>query len=347
MDRVDPRSTTWALILAAGEGRRLRRLTTAPSGVTVPKQFCSLRGGPSLLQQALHRARQIAKPARVCTIVAAQHRRWWEHTLALERAATVIVQPANRGTAHGILLPLLHILERDPRATLVVLPSDHHVRDEATLAASMREAVRQLADHPSEVLLLGMVPDEPDPELGYILPGRSATGRSMRRVERFVEKPAASLASELIAQGALWNALILAARAEALLDLYRPKYAELIGEMRTAVRRELERDSSAAPALTSLYERLPLLDFSRHILEGQESRLRAWPVALCGWSDLGTPQRVARALRQLPRDSRCPPSAPVPSCGRGAQLDLATQCERLQADVAVASSQSRESPSPS
>lgn len=103
-------NNTWALVLAAGEGSRLRSLTTTATGQAVPKQFCSLQGGPSLMQEALQRAASIAPIQRTCSIVAAQHRRWWEAPLYHLPEENVIVQPENRGTAHGILLPLLHIV---------------------------------------------------------------------------------------------------------------------------------------------------------------------------------------------------------------------------------------------
>ena len=52
---------TWALVLAAGEDSRLRSLTTVPSGTSIPKQFCSLHDGPSLLHEALQRARAVVR----------------------------------------------------------------------------------------------------------------------------------------------------------------------------------------------------------------------------------------------------------------------------------------------
>src|SRR5689334_15770955 len=99
---------TWGLVLAAGEGSRLRSLTTTTDGQAVPKQFCSLRGGPSLLHEALQRAEKIAPRERICTIVAQQHQHWWNEPLAMLDPLNVIAQPENRGTANGILLPLLH-----------------------------------------------------------------------------------------------------------------------------------------------------------------------------------------------------------------------------------------------
>jgi hypothetical protein len=131
---------TWALVLAAGDGSRLRSLTTTTDGVAVPKQFCSLYGGPSLLQDALDRAKHVAPMSRVCCIVASQHRHWWSAALSGLPSANIIIQPENRGTAHGILLPLMVIFARDPDAQVVILPADHYLRDEATFAKSLQAA---------------------------------------------------------------------------------------------------------------------------------------------------------------------------------------------------------------
>ena len=119
------RQRTWAVVLAAGDGTRLAHLTRDARGNAVPKQFCSLNGGASLLQEAMHRARRLVPRERLCVIVAEQHRRWWRPTLWSLPASNVVVQPRNCGTANGILLAMLSILERDPLARIVFLPADH------------------------------------------------------------------------------------------------------------------------------------------------------------------------------------------------------------------------------
>jgi hypothetical protein len=190
----------WALVLAAGEGSRLQALTTIASGVAVPKQFCSFGGGTSLLHDAISRAAVVAAPERITTVVAEHHQRWWRELRLALSAENVVKQPRSRGTAIGILLPLLHILHRDPDATVLVLPSDHYVRNEDILASSLRKAMVEAARRPGHILLLGITPDESDPELGYIV-SEGNPDSSIRTVTRFVEKPNVATARALIARG--------------------------------------------------------------------------------------------------------------------------------------------------
>jgi mannose-1-phosphate guanylyltransferase len=315
-------NSVWPLVLAAGEGSRLQALTTTDSGMSVPKQFCSLFDGPTLLHEALRRADSLADESRMCVIVAEQHRQWWPEALAALPDRNVIVQPCNRGTAIGILLPLLQILERDRHAQLVLLPSDHAVCQEAVLTDALRAALARLSSRPGEPVLMGIVPEEVDPELGYIVPGER-DGQGARTVVRFVEKPPLAQARELIGAGALWNTFIVAAAGQALLNLLRARIGDIVSAMEAAIARD--RAHPHAGALAALYERLPSVDFSRDIVAGQEATLRVLAVPPCGWSDLGTPQRVAEALRRRPQSA--PRSAPS---GSGAWLSLAVQHHRLQ-----------------
>jgi mannose-1-phosphate guanylyltransferase len=290
----------------------------------VPKQFCSLRGGHTLLHEALERAAAVVPPPRICTVVAAQHRRWWQAPLRHLPAENVIVQPENRGTAHGILLPLLHIAVRDPEAVVVLLPADHHLRDEAPLADSLRRATTHAAAERHAVFMLGVVPEAPDTELGYIVPAGSPNGVPAE-VLQFIEKPAREPARALVERGALWNVFIIAATARALLALYETRQARTVAAMRAVVGCDGAEERRAAAA--DLYRVLPTVDFSRDLITGQETALRVVAVPQCGWTDLGTPRRVAETLRRLPRDLR--PGNPMPA--EAQYLNLAVQNRRLQA----------------
>jgi mannose-1-phosphate guanylyltransferase len=287
---------TWAIVLAAGEGTRLRSLTTDRSGRSKPKQYCSLFGGSTLLEEALRRGHAVAGQTRLCAIVAEQHAEWSGDALRTLTGANIITQPRNRGTANGVLLSLLTILRRDPLARMLFLPADHFVEDEARLAAAIRIALGEIDAAPGEMALIGIEPDEADPELGYIVPG--ATVSRGRRVARFVEKPSRSLAGDLLAQGAVWNSFIFAATGTTLLGMFRDRMAATVGAMQTALAQAGAPDADAA-ALDELYTRLPDADFSREILADVVPQLRVVAARACGWSDLGTPRRIGEVVCRI------------------------------------------------
>jgi mannose-1-phosphate guanylyltransferase len=291
------RQGSWAIVLAAGEGTRLATLTSNEHGYTVPKQFCSLNGGPSLLQEALQRAQRIVPWQQICAIVARQHERHWRHSLRLLPAQNVIVQPRNCGTANGVLLGLLHVLERDPRAHIVFLPADHYVHNEALLADFVRTAARSVTGSRAGATLIGIEPDDVDPDLGYIVPGQSADDGTCC-VAQFVEKPNDAAARALIARGAVWNSFIFWSNATALLALMRSRLPDIVEGMTSAFVRHRQGDGRIR-ALDEFYERLSVIDFSRTVVQGAESALRVSTAPACGWTDLGTPRSVIQALRRF------------------------------------------------
>jgi len=320
--------SVWALILAGGEGKRLRVLTTEPCGTAVPKQFCSLGGERSLIEEAINRGAALVDTERVCAIVAAEHRRWWSESAALSRlpSANLIVQPRNRGTAVGILYAMLHIAAKDSDATVVLLPSDHHVADETVLRESLVAALQAVRRRRSGPVLLGLEPGNADTELGYIVPGaRDPSGGY--RVRQFIEKPSVTDARWLIENGALWNTFIIVAAVQGLIDLFQPHWGSLVTEMQALVAGDQPPGSADISELNlaKKYERLPEVDFSRHVLAGQESALRVMRAPPCGWSDLGTPRRVRETLRSL---STREYAAAVSR--RSAYPNLAAQHERMQ-----------------
>jgi mannose-1-phosphate guanylyltransferase len=309
---------TWAVVLAAGDGTRLSTLTTDPAGNAVPKQFCSLDGGRSLLQEAVLRAGRVVPAERVYVMVSDQHHRYWARMRWAMRGANTIVQPANRGTAHGILLAVLSILARDPFARILFLPADHHVRDESALAGAVRTAVARVGNEARGLAMVGIEPEEPDPDLGYIVPGQ-VLANDTYAVLRFVEKPDSARARELLCAGALWNSFIFAADGPSLLGLFRHRMADSVELMATALARE-----DFVRALRELYVTLPSVDFSRAVIQGSEQSLSVVAAPLCGWSDLGTPKRVGETLRRLPHLQR--PSSFAQSPGF---INLAAQHARL------------------
>lgn len=282
----------WAIVLAGGSGTRLASMTRGADGRYVPKQYCSLRGGRSLLGDAVARAMRVISPERVLVVVAEEHRQFWEPELASHPQDNVIVQPSNRGTAPGVLLPLLAILERDVMAHVALFPSDHYVAQERLLVATVRRAMANSHREPGPIELLGIEPDCDEADYGWILPGGSR-GDTLA-VDLFVEKPSAERAAELRNRGALWNSFLLVSRAISLIGVYQLELPDLLN-------RFLMCQPHLEPrAARELYATLPTSDFSRDLLARAMPYLRTRVVPPCGWTDLGTPERVADCLRQLP-----------------------------------------------
>jgi mannose-1-phosphate guanylyltransferase len=282
---------TWAVILAAGEGRRIKSLTRTPSGEIIPKQFCSLGRRECFLELAMKRAGAVVTHERLCAIVASQHRRWWKRALADASAANVFVQPSNRGTAIGAALSLLQIEKRDPEATVILLPADHHVGDESALAGALIKMTGLATEHRDQVYMLGMETASPDTELGYIVP-QAGCAEGAAAVGEFVEKPSLDRARELLSQGALWNMFIVAGTVSAFLNLFDRSYNFV------PLMRETLRDGEPIGALNRLYKELPTVDFSHDVLSHHVDRLRVVAAPPCGWTDLGTPSSVAATVRE-------------------------------------------------
>ena len=281
----------WVIVLAGGDGRRLDGAIVLGRRLDRPKQFCCISGSRSLLQETLHRAECITDRSHIVVLVRDEHRHWWLNELAHLPSQNVLAQSGNHGTAMAILHALVHVLRRDGDPTLVILPSDHSADEETVLIEAISHASQVAAEDRGSLILLGVTPAYPETDYGWILPNRDDTGR-VRTVSRFVEKPAAYLAAELLAAGALWNSFIGAGSGWAFAELFS-------ASRRVSVRRYLE-SSVLQPRSDSEWRShlraLPGVDFGRDILQTAMVPLRVLSVPPCGWTDLGTPRRVAQWL---------------------------------------------------
>jgi mannose-1-phosphate guanylyltransferase len=287
----------WGLILAGGEGSRLRPMTLRIEGDDRPKQFCRVLGGATLLEETRRRAALLLPPDQTLIVVTRPHERFYASLLATAPAGCVVVQPESRGTAAAILYGLLRIAAKAPTAALALLPSDHYVSDDAAFMAHVDVAFEAVGARPDLVVLLGFEPDRPEPEYGWIEPGDPVEGgrwSGLFRVRRFWEKPHRSLAEKLLAGGGLWNSFVIVARVTALLALIRASvpalYKAFMGGL-PAINRARE-----AEAFRAVYRRIPSMNFSEAVLARRPSNLAVLKVSGVVWNDLGDPARVRATL---------------------------------------------------
>jgi mannose-1-phosphate guanylyltransferase/mannose-6-phosphate isomerase len=204
------------VILCGGTGTRLWPL----SRKLLPKQFLPLVTEKSLLQDTALRLAGIAESAPAILVCNHEHRFLVAEQMQSigVRPGTLILEPKGRNTAPAIAVAARVALQQAPGACLLVLPSDHMVRDVAAFQRAV--AAARAAVEGGALATFGIVPTHPATGYGYIEEGEPvAGGAAARRIKRFVEKPDAATAERFLAQGGfLWNSGMFAFSAQAYLD---------------------------------------------------------------------------------------------------------------------------------
>jgi mannose-1-phosphate guanylyltransferase len=298
-DRVKRRSATRAaIVLAGGDGSRLRDLTRAIAGHYVPKQFCQLIGSLTLLEQTFERVSLAVAPEHTLTVVNRAHERFYGQLLSRVPASRLVVQPGNRGTAAAIVYALLRMNQTAPEVSVALFPSDHYVDDDAEFMRHVEYAFEAVEERPEQTVLLGIAPDAPETGYGWIEYGKPVAERELIfRVRRFWEKPPAEVALELMTRGCLWNSFVMVARLSTLLSLVimaKPRLYAAFGPIRSQLGTALEQARAH-----SLYAKLGPEDFCSEILARFPINLAVLPVSGVVWSDLGEPKRVMDTMLRM------------------------------------------------
>jgi len=288
-------SMPWAVILAGGDGTRLRPLTQRLTGDARPKQFCRLFDGETLLDQTRRRADLIIRRDRQLVVVTRAHAPYYADLTHELLPGRLVVQPQNRGTAPAIMLAALALRGLAGDAPMVVLPSDHDVTDDVAFMAAVAEAAGVAAARPDVLILLGIEARSAETEYGWIEPVIQA-GPGLSPIRRFWEKPCAAEARVLLERGCLWNTFVMVGAAHAFLRLMETMLPEIAAEF-AAVGPALGTPAEAV-ALDRAYASLPPIGFSERVLARAPGRFSVLRVKDVGWNDLGTPRRAAESARR-------------------------------------------------
>lgn len=216
-----------AMIMAGGGGTRF----WPRSRQQRPKQFLTLGGDRTLLQQAFDRIEGQVVPKGLWVITGALYREETARQLPSLAADQIIGEPEGRDTAACIGLGAALILRQDPAAVMLVMPADHVIEPVQEFRRAAHVAEQMALEHPQALVTFGIPPAYPATGYGYIhrgepLPPRQGIG--VFRVRGFREKPEPDLAEQFVASGEYyWNSGIFVWRAATILEALREQQPRL------------------------------------------------------------------------------------------------------------------------
>jgi mannose-1-phosphate guanylyltransferase len=288
-----------AVIFAAGDGVRLSSFIHKIFGRHLPKQFCPLVEGETLLEQTLRRTSLLVPLHKTVTVLSCTHEPFFSPLLRGIASSSILIQPENRGTATAILCALMRLLEAGHSGAVAIFPSDHYVSDDSIFMRHVATAFSAVDLSPELIVLLGITPDGPETEYGWIEPGvpvaatHPAPG-GITPIRSFWEKPSLGVARDLYDGGCLWNSFIVVANVTALLSLIAKALPDLYSAF---VRAESFMGTvREKEVLRTIYRDLPALDFSGRVLVEFPSDFSVLPVSGVEWSDLGDPKRLLAVI---------------------------------------------------
>lgn len=221
--------TIQPVILCGGSGTRLWPL----SRKSFPKQFVPLIDGKSLLQLTLERVKLLSK--NVICVASDEHRFFVSEAMdAAEMPGRQILEPIGRNTAAAMAVVALNAQLED---LLLFAPADHHIPDASAFAQTVNEGVP--AAEAGQIVTFGVLPTFPSTAYGYIQKSTALDGTTAFKVARFIEKPSADVATQLLLAGDhFWNAGIFLIKASVLLQALESYAPDILASCRKAVAKQ-------------------------------------------------------------------------------------------------------------
>jgi mannose-1-phosphate guanylyltransferase / mannose-6-phosphate isomerase len=218
------------VILCGGSGTRLWPL----SRKSYPKQFVGIIGEGSLFQQS---ALRLTGPNFKAPIAITNSDFRFIVTQQLAKIGVdpgaVLIEPEARNTAPALLAAALVVAETSPQSLLLAAPSDHLITEVSTFHDTILKGIP--AALAGQVVTFGIVPNRPETGYGYLESAQPAENEAVA-LRRFIEKPSAARAAEMLAQGGfLWNAGIFLYTAETLIAAFEKYMPEMLASVRTSV----------------------------------------------------------------------------------------------------------------
>ncbi len=267
------------IILSGGGGTRLWPMSTPET----PKQFLALTGELTMFQLTVQRVVDRSRFVAPIIVANAAHAEIVEEQLAAIGItdAILLLEPCARNTAPAIALAAIAL--HDPKSPMLVMPSDHVIADTDAFDAATAALLPMVED--GWLATYGISPTGPETGYGYIqMDAEQAAG--VNEVKRFVEKPDAARAAEMIASGDhVWNGGIFLFRADVYLGVLAVHAPEMLAAAQAAMDKAERYDNQIHPDAAE-FAACPSDSIDYAVMEKAE-RVAVAPVSM-GWSDVGS-----------------------------------------------------------
>ncbi len=275
-----------ALIMAGGKGSRFWPLSTADK----PKQFLKLLGSETMIQMTVNRINKKIPLNRIFICTIESYVSLLKEQLPSLPVENIIVEPEGRNTAPCITLSAMVIKRRFKEANMVVLPSDHLIRDEEDFLESIECANNFLMVNKEAIITLGMKPDRIETGYGYIKIGKDSHEKNIKKVHTFVEKPTWDKAKNYLESNEyLWNGGMFLWNIDNIISLIKeflPKTYEALKFILTI------REDKVYKEVKKNYKNTDAISIDYGILE-KAKNIYVIPCD-CGWDDVGNWTSVER-----------------------------------------------------
>ena len=229
-----PRINNHLVIMAGGVGSRFWPMSTSER----PKQFIDVLGtGKTLLQLTVERFGDLVAPENIWVVTNEKYAGIVSEQLPDMPKSNILCEPCRRNTAPCIAYVSWRIKKKDPKANIVVTPSDHVVMNVQEFQRVISECMKFTSDTDA-IVTLGMKPTRPETGYGYIqanLGAPSLRNKGIFRVDSFREKPDLETAQQYIKQNNyFWNAGIFIWNVNTIVNafrMYQPKLAKIFESM--------------------------------------------------------------------------------------------------------------------
>lgn len=264
------------VVLAGGSGTRLWPLSRS----LTPKQFLRLAGDESLLEATISRVKALAGQDQLVVVTGADVAKG-EGYRFLENLEKLL-EPVGRNTAAAIGVAALYYRLQGIDPVMLILPSDHLIRDVASFHEAVRQAMVPAAE--GKLVTFGIPPTSPATGYGYIQ--ADPQGGNVRRVQRFVEKPDQATAVRFLSEGGyLWNSGMFVWKASAILEEIHRALPELSAVLDEIAQAAKNRDGLQA-SLQANFARAQSISIDHGVLQSSD-RIYVIPAPF-DWSDVGS-----------------------------------------------------------